>query len=169
MLLACGGAGRPANTVPTSSGTDGSGPTSSPTDEGATGEEPVLFAVELEAEDPMPGGQFVLVENPSDASIDLGCWRLRVDEAEQAAVIPPSFPLPAGATARLFATLPNVGRIELVDRSGRVIDGTPMLSDTAHDDRLWFRTSRRWRFGRLDDPLQDVMDTTLQPPTAAAC
>jgi hypothetical protein len=125
--------------------------------------------VELEAEDPMPGGQFVLVENPSHASIDLGCWGLRLDATEPAMVLPPSFSVPAGATARLYATLPNAGRVELLDRSGRVIDDTPQLSDRAHDDRIWFRTAGGWRFGRPGEPLREVVDATLLPRTAVAC
>jgi hypothetical protein len=125
--------------------------------------------LELEAEDPMPGGQFVLIEDPSGASIDLGCWGLRLNGKEPTMVIPPSFSVPPGATARLYARLPNAGRIELVDRSGRVIDGTPQLSDTAHDDRIWFRTAGGWRFGRSGEPLQEVVDATLLPRTAVAC
>lgn len=117
----------------------------------------------------MPGGQFVLVENRSEAAIDLGCWSLRLDAMEPATVIPPSFSVPPGATARLFATLPNSGRIELVDRDGWVIDDTPELSDTAHDDRIWFRTPGGWRFGRSGEPLREVVDATLLSRTSTAC
>jgi hypothetical protein len=65
--------------------------------------------------------------------------------------------------------LVDAGRVQLVDPGGLVVDGTPRISDTAHDDRIWFRTAGGWRFGRLDDPLQDVTDTTLQPPTVGTC
>jgi hypothetical protein len=123
--------------------------------------------VELEAEDPMPGGQFVLVQNRADAAIDLSCWSLRLDGTEPAMVVPRTFSVPPGATARLYASLPDAGRVELVDRDGRVIDATPQLSDTAHDDRIWFRTAGGWRFGRPDEPLQKVVDATLLPQTAA--
>lgn len=136
---------------------------------GPIAERPILFALELEAEDPMPGGQFALVENPSEAEIDLGCWGLRLDATEPVMVIPPGFSVPPGAMARLYATLPNEGQVLLVDRSGRVIDDTPQLSDTAHDDRIWFRTAGGWRFGRPGEPLQEVVDATLLPRAAAAC
>jgi hypothetical protein len=151
---------RVANTTPQPPGSSGAGQTAG---------RPFLFAVELEAEDPMPGGQFVLVEDPSEASIDLGCWSLRLEAPEPAMFIPSGFSLPPRSTARLYAALPDVGRIELVDPGGRVIDGTPQLSDSAHDDRIWFRTAGGWRFGRPDEPLQETVDATLLPRAAAAC
>jgi hypothetical protein len=167
LLLACAcsrrAPGSESSSEPSGAGLSAASGTAS------TGGRPVLVAVELEAEDPMSGGQFVLVRNPSGTTIDLGCWGIRPDASEAPMVVPGSLSLPSGATARLFVPLADAGRVQLVDPGGLVIDGTPRISDTAHDDRIWFRTAGGWRFGRLDDPLQDVTDTTLQPPTAQTC
>jgi hypothetical protein len=166
LLLACACSRRAPGSESTSEPSGEGLPSSSAA---STGGRPVLVAVELEAEDPMSGGQFVLVRNPSGTTIDLDCWGVRPDASEAPMVVPQSLPLRSGATARLFVPLVDAGRVQLVDPGGLVVDGTPRISDTAHDDRIWFRTAGGWRFGRLDDPLQDVTDTTLQPPTAQTC
>ena len=111
---------------------------------------PRLVAVELQPEDPSPGGQFVAVANTTRATIDIGCWRLRSTTATMT-VRPPLVLLP-GKIALLSpdrAWLRSADRVRLVDKRGRQRDATPELADRAGDDRIWFRTGAApWKFGR---------------------
>ena len=50
---------------------------------------PWLQAIELEAEDPMPGGQYVIVANAGAEPVDLGCWRLESVATGVALFLPP--------------------------------------------------------------------------------
>lgn len=111
---------------------------------------PRLVAVELQPEDPSPGGQFVAVANTTRARIDIGCWRLRSTSATMT-VRPPLVLLP-GKVALLSpdrAWLGRVDRVRLLDKRGRQRDATPELADRAADDQIWFRTGAApWKFGR---------------------
>jgi len=111
-----------------------------------------LAAVELAPEDPMPGGQFARIRNSGDEVAAIGCWRLRSRATGLTMYVKLGVRLPAGRVAHLAgarAWLKSADRVTLLDATGRVVDRTPRLSDTAFDDRLWFRSpSGEWRFGR---------------------
>ena len=55
---------------------------------------PMLLAVELQPEDPMPGGQFVWILNPSKEELDLSCWVLRSEKAGVLMIASPVFSSP---------------------------------------------------------------------------
>jgi hypothetical protein len=116
----------------------------------ATSAGPQLVAVELQPEDPLPGGQFAVVANKTTATVNLGCWRLRSSIATM--TIAPPLRLRPGAIALLSPDhywLRPVDRIRLVDAYSRGRDATPELADRASDDRVWFRDATgRWHFGR---------------------
>jgi hypothetical protein len=111
---------------------------------------PQLVAVELQPEDPSPGGQFVAVANRTKATVNIGCWRLRSSIATM--TVRPPLVLRPGKIALLspdHAWLGRVDRVRLVDAKGRLRDATPELADRASDDRIWFREGTgAWRFGR---------------------
>lgn len=117
---------------------------------GATSPTVRLAAVELEPEDPSPGGQFVWLTNSSRATVDIGCWRLRSHRATL--WIEPPLRLGPRVSATLApdrAWLQASDRVQLIGRSGRLVDTTPGLTDRSYDDQIWFRTAAgRWRFGR---------------------
>lgn len=109
-----------------------------------------VFAVELQPEDPMPGGQFLALMNGTGATVDLGCWKVRSRKAVLR-IVPP-LRLKAGGVVLLSAPgawLASEDRVVLVDRVGRQRDATPVLTDRASDDRVWYRDAAgTWRFGR---------------------
>jgi hypothetical protein len=96
---------------------------------------PRIIAVELQTDDPSPGGQFVAVANRTRSTVNLGCWRLR-SSAVTLTVAPP-LRLRPGKVALLSperAWLKVVDRVRLVGPKG--------------DDRIWFKQGTEWRFGR---------------------
>lgn len=119
-------------------------------------ERATLLAVELQPEDPMPGGQFVWVLNPSQEELDLSCWVLRSQKAGASMTIPPGLRLPPGQVARLLPDAAWVGasdRVQLLDPEGQLVDETPELRDDGFDDQFWFRDpGGEWRFGRTSLP-----------------
>lgn len=128
-----------------------------------------LRAVELAAEDPMPGSQFVLVENRGTVRVGLGCWRIRTNKAVLAIRSPAV--VPAGAVLRLFfdrGTVGNPDRIRLLNRAGRVVDATPLLNDTKADDRLFARTDMGWSLGRAPLPAR-VIEGRFAKPGSSGC
>jgi hypothetical protein len=115
--------------------------------------------VELAAEDPSPGGIYVVIENRGASSADVGCWRLTTMTREDLRV-PAGSTVPAGGGLRLFferGAVANPERLELRDREGRAIDVTALLDDTAGDDQVFSRVRGGWVLGRppLPDPLVD--------------
>ena len=118
-----------------------------------------ITLVELAAEDPSPGGTFIVIENRGATPADIGCWRLSTTTREDLR-IPAGSTVPAGKGLRLFferGAVANPDRLELRDDTGHVIDGTTVLDDTAADDQLFGRVGDGWVFGRppLASPLVD--------------
>jgi hypothetical protein len=110
---------------------------------------PRIIAVELQTDDPSPGGQFVAVANRTRSTINLGCWRLR--SSSVTLTVAPPLRLRPGKVTLLSperAWLKTVDRVRLVDPKGRRRDTTPRLADHAFDDRIWFKQGTEWRFGR---------------------
>ena len=119
----------------------------------------LIVLVELAAEDPSPGGTFIVIENRGPTPADVGCWRLSTTTREDLR-IPAGSTVPAGKSLRLFferGAVANPDRLELRDDTGQVIDGTPVLDDTAADDQLFGRVGDGWVLGRppLTSPLVD--------------
>ena len=121
---------------------------------------PMLLAVELQPEDPMPGGQFVWILNPSTEELDLSCWVLRSEKAGVLMIVKPGLQLPAGGVAHLVpeeAWVRASERIRLLDPQQRVVDETPELTDDRFDDQFWFRDpGGQWQFGRTSLPRKPV-------------
>ncbi len=111
---------------------------------------PRIAAVELQPEDPSPGGSFVVVTNPGADAIDLGCWR--VTSSTGTLVVSPPLRLAPGAATLLSARtnwLRQTDRVRLLDTKLRVRAATPTLTDPAADDRIWFRDADgSWHLGR---------------------
>lgn len=115
--------------------------------------------VELAAEDPSPGGTYIVIQNEGATPADIGCWRLSTTTREDLR-IPTGSTVPAGGALRLLfdrGTVANPDRLELRDDTGRVIDATPVLDDNAGDDQLFSRVGGEWVLGRpqLPSPLID--------------
>jgi hypothetical protein len=126
-----------------------------------------LRAVELAAEDPMPGGTYVILENRGRVRVGLGCWRIRTGKKTRTISSPTV--VPAGAGLRLFFDRGDVGnpdRLVLLNRAGQVVDSTPQLHDTKGDDRLFARVHGRWVLGRTPLPGR-VIDGRFARPGSA--
>ena len=118
--------------------------------------EVVIAAVELQFEDPSPGGQSVWIANRGTAEQDISCLAITAASSGRTAVVRSDTHLAPGRALR-FATparmLGSPETITLADRAGQVIDRTPQLTDSAGDDQLWFvLPGAPWRFGRTRLP-----------------
>lgn len=128
-----------------------------------------LRAVELAPEDPMPGGTFVIVENRGSERVGLGCWRVRTGRSVLTIRRPTVVPARSGL--RLFfgrGEIGNPDRVSLISAAGRVVDTTPLLSDTEWDDKLFSRRGTGWALGRAPLPTS-VIDGKLVRPTQSDC
>ncbi|WP_446215520.1 lamin tail domain-containing protein [Micromonospora sp. IBHARD004] len=121
-----------------------------------------LTAVELLPEDPYPGGQLVVLVNGSGGPVDLTCWTVRSTVTGKSARIMTGHALPPGGYLRLLpesVLFDSADTLSLLDRSGRLVDRTPSLTDRARDDQVWFRQRNgSWTFGRgfrLPDRVDD--------------
>ena len=110
-----------------------------------------LLAVELEFEDPSPGGQAVWITSRAKADVDVSCWVIGSVASGTKATIATGTHLAPGRVLRLATPtgmLRTPDTVTLTDRAGREVDRTPQLADDAADDRFWFREGETWRFGR---------------------
>jgi len=112
-----------------------------------------LLAVELQPESPTLGGQVVLVMNPADKEINLGCWKLHSNTTNLTLTVEPDLRVPANTAIMVVpeaAWLGVTDQIQLLNQSGTVVDQTPELRDNTLDDQLWFRNATgAWSFGRI--------------------
>ena len=117
---------------------------------GKTSVAPRIVAVELQPEDPSPGGEFIVVTNAGTAALDLGCWR--VASSTGMLVVAPPLRLAPGAVTLLSARtswLRQTDRVRLFDTKRRLRVATPTLTDPAADDRVWFREADgSWHLAR---------------------
>lgn len=116
----------------------------------------VIAAVELQFEDPSPGGQSVWLANRGASEQDLSCWAIRADSTNIVAFVSPGTRLAPGRALR-FSTPPRMLSspeiVTLTDRTGRVVARTPELRDSAGDDQLWYLLpGELWQFGRVRLP-----------------
>ena len=127
----------------------------------------LILAVELQFEDPGPGGQAVWITNRAKAEVDVSCWVLGVASGMKATIAPGTHILPDRVVRLATPTglLRSSDTVTLFDRSGREVDRTPQLTDTAVDDRFWFREGDSWRFGRTvyAGRVSDGRITTIAP------
>jgi hypothetical protein len=112
----------------------------------------VIAAVELQFEDPSPGGQSVWLANRGTSDQDISCWRITAASSGVTAFVSDGTLVRSGRALK-FSTPPRMMRspdmVTLADRSGRVLVRTPELSDSAGDDQLWYLLpGEPWRFGR---------------------
>ena len=128
----------------------------------------VIAAVELQFEDPSPGGQSVWLANRGTTEQDISCWRITAASSGMTGVVSEGSRLAPGRALR-FSTPPRMLRspdvVTLADRSGREVVRTPELSDTAGDDQFWYLLpGEPWRFGRARLP-----ETTSDGRLVSAC
>ena len=128
-----------------------------------------IIAVELQFEDPSPGGQAVWIANGGTTDADLSCMVIRSLASGVKATIGAGTPLAGGRVLRVATPtgmLRTVDTVTLTDRSGHELDRTPQLTDQAVDDRFWFRDDGTWRFGRTvyAGRVSDGRLTTATPP-----
>lgn len=126
-----------------------SGNASAPQDESAA---VVIAAVELQFEDPSPGGQAVWLANRGASEQDISCWGIRANSSGVTMFVNSGTRLAPGRALR-FATpvrmLASPDIVTLVNRSGQVAARTPELKDSASDDQLWYlMPGESWVFGR---------------------
>lgn len=138
---------------PTGASAPASGPTSAPESRGGSLR---IVAVELQFEDPSPGGQGVWLLNSSRVAVDASCWELVSVATGEHAAVARGTEVGAGATLRLATPtglLASTDTITLRDASGREVDRTSELTDATFDDRLWVRgAGAAWLFGRFSPP-----------------
>jgi len=128
----------------------------------------VIAAVELQFEDPSPGGQSVWIANRGTTEQDISCWRITAASSGVTAVVSDRTVLAPGRGLR-FATPARMLRspdvVTLSDRAGRLVARTPELSDSVSDDQLWYlMPGESWRFGRTRLP-----ETTSDGRLVSAC
>jgi len=126
-----------------------SGNASAPQEESAA---IVITAVELQFEDPSPGGQSVWLANRGMSDQDISCWEIRANSSGVTMFVATGTRLAPGRALR-FATpvrmLTSPEVVVLLDRAGRVVARTPELKDSASDDQLWYLLpGESWQFGR---------------------
>lgn len=112
----------------------------------------VIAAVELQFEDPSPGGQSVWLANRGTSEQDISCWGIRADSSGVTMFVAGGTRIAPGRALR-FATpvrmLASPEVVVLLDRTGRVVARTPELKDSASDDQLWYLLpGESWQFGR---------------------
>lgn len=116
----------------------------------------VIAAVELQFEDPMPGGQSVWLANRGTSEQDISCWGIMAKSSGVTALVNSGTRLAPGHVFRFVTPARMLGSpdvVTLVDRTGRVVDQSPELSDTASDDQRWYLLpGESWRFGRARLP-----------------
>lgn len=140
-----------------------SGNASAPQDDSAA---VVIAAVELQFEDPSPGGQSVWLANRGTSEQDISCWAIRANSSGVSMFINPATRLAPGRALR-FATpvrmLASPEIVTLIDRAGQVVARTPELKDSASDDQLWYlMPGQSWVFGRNRVP-EKATDGRLVP------
>lgn len=168
-------AGRSPTTAPSTtlpSPTDG--PATTTTAPSASGrrrpEGVALFVVELQPEDPAPGGQVVFLRNGGGAPADVGCWAVASSATGEVLRLARRTTIQVGAALRLVpegTPFRSVDTVRLLDDGGDVVDTTPELDDTAGDDRVWFRADDgAWKLGR---PVLPPQVTDGGPPAEGEC
>jgi hypothetical protein len=126
----------------------------------------VIAAVELQFEDPSPGGQSVWIANRGTSEQDISCWSIRANSSGVTMFVSAGTRLAPGRAVR-FATpvrmLASPETVTLLDRAGRVVARTPELKDSASDDQLWYlMPGQSWVFGRSRLP-ETAVDGRLVP------
>lgn len=116
----------------------------------------VISAVELQFEDPMPGGQSVWLANRGAGEVDISCWAISAASSDVTTFVAAGTKLSPGRALR-FITPPRMLRsmdvVTLKDRTGFVVTRTPELKDSAGDDQLWYLPpAGAWTFGRAKLP-----------------
>jgi len=133
---------------------------------------PTLIGVELQPEDPMPGGQFVWILNGTDQPMALGCWALRSQATGKTLIVERGLRVPPHTVVKLAsadAWLGTDDRVQLVDPGKRVVDQTPELRDRESDDQFWFRkVGGEWQFGRTQ-PSEKVIPGHLSAQAPPGC
>ena len=174
VLAACSGDGTTTDGGPEATGTHaptgvGTGPSASP----SSSPQPLppevghlfLAAVESAPEDPMAGGQFVLLVNGGREPLDVRCWALSAKRTKVSYHLLADEPIAPGAALRAFVEdrpLSADDRFDLVDPNGRSVDHTPRLVDPAGDDQFWWRAEDgKWAFGRPPALPGDLSDGRL--------
>jgi len=140
-----------------------SGNASAPQDESAA---VVVAAVELQFEDPSPGGQSVWLANRGASEQDISCWSIRANSSGVTMFVSAGTRLAPGRAFR-FATpvrmLASPEIVTLLNRAGQVVAITPELKDSASDDQLWYlMPGQSWVFGRSRLP-ETAVDGRLVP------
>jgi hypothetical protein len=126
----------------------------------------VIAAVELQFEDPSPGGQSVWLANRGTSEQDISCWGIRANSSGVTMFVNTGTRLAVGRALR-FATavrmLASPEIVTLTDRTGQVVARTPELKDSASDDQLWYlMPGQSWVFGRSRLP-EAATDGRLVP------
>jgi hypothetical protein len=128
-----------------------------------------FLGVELQPEDPMPGGQVLWIENVSMETVQLHCWSIRSLPADARWIIGEMGELAPDSIARLTiidGALSQTEELQLVDPQGRLAHQTPKLSDTAYDDQIWFLSPEGdWQYGRtlFSEDLIDLALSNVYP------
>lgn len=140
-----------------------SGNASAPQDESST---IVIAAVELQFEDPSPGGQSVWLANRGTNEQDISCWAIRANSSGVTMFVSSGTRLAPGRALR-FPTpvrmLASPEIVTLLDRAGAIVVRTPELKDSASDDQLWYlMPGQSWVFGRNRIP-ETATDGRLVP------
>lgn len=120
----------------------------------------------------MPGGQYLLLQNPTSSEIELTCWSIRSVAASSSWVIVGEARLAPDTIARVTIVeggWPAADQLQLLDPAGQLVDESPALEDTAYDDQIWFvGPEGAWQFGRTIFA-QLMINLSASPSEAEGC
>jgi hypothetical protein len=102
-----------------------------------------LAAIELRGEDPMPGGQYLVLVNKGTDDVDVNCWVVHSAATGKDLTIVADQHVAPAAGIRLLTESTAFGSpdtLTLSDRDRAAVDHTPELDDQAGDDQVAYRT-----------------------------
>lgn len=108
--------------------------------------------------------EWVTLNNPSNASVEIGNWTLENADGERE-TIPEGTTLYPGAFYVYYLPYQWLNdedeAITLKDSEGMEVDKTPLLSDTKDDNRCWVRNDSEWVF----EVREEFVKPTPEPST----
>ncbi len=117
--------------------------------------------------------EWVTLNNPSNASVEIGNWTLENADGERG-TIPEGTTLYPGAYYIYYLPYQwsdnKNETITLSDSEGKEVDRTPLLSDTKDDNRCWVRNDSKWFFELRNEFVKHTPEPspTLMPSLSPA-
>ncbi len=110
--------------------------------------------------------EWVTINNPSNASVEIGNWTLENADGERGTIPEGTTLYPCAYYIYYFPYqwLDNENEtITLSDSEGNVVDETPLLSDTKDDNRCWVRNDSKWVFELREEFVKPTPEPSTTP------